>query len=62
MDRAYRASIGEGLDVRVIVIGHLLVVGAQEAHRLVVAVAGDVVPRHRLVAAVGEVLPGRGCQ
>lgn len=58
----YRTSVWDGLDVGVIVVGHLLIVGTQEAQRLVVAVTGGVVPRHRLVAAVGEVLPGWGCQ
>ena len=55
---SYRASVGDGMDVRVVVVGHLLVVGAQEAQRLVVAVGAGVVPGHGLVAAVGEVLPG----
>lgn len=60
--QAYLASIWDGLDVRVVVVGHLLIIGTQETQRLVVAVARGVVPRHRLVAAVGEVLPGWGCQ
>jgi len=57
-----RAAVRQGLDEGVVVVGHLLVVGAQEAQRLVVAVGLGVVPGHRLVADVGEVLPRRRAQ
>lgn len=59
----YRAAIRERLDVGVVVVRQLLVVGAQEAQRLVVAVGLGVVPRNRLMANVREVLPrGRAQQ
>lgn len=56
---SHRTTVAQGLDVGVVFVGHLLVVCAQEAQRPVVAVGRLVVPRHRLVAAVGEVLSGR---
>lgn len=55
--RDYRAAVRQRLDVGVIVVWQLLVVGAQEAQRLVVIVSLGVVPRHRLMANIGEVLP-----
>lgn len=58
----YRAAVEGGSDVRVVVVGHLLVVGAQEADRLIVAVGGGVVPGYGLVAVVSDVLVGRGAQ
>lgn len=58
----YRAAVEGGSDVRVVVVGHLLVVGAQEADGLVVAVGGSIVPGYGLVAVVGDVLVGRGAQ
>lgn len=58
----YRTAIGQGLDVGVVVVGHLLVVGAQETDGLVVIVLILVVPGHRLVAVVGHVLPAGGAQ
>ena len=58
----YRAAVRQRLDEGIIVVRHLLIVGAQEAQRLVVAVGLGVVPGHRLVANVGEVLPRRGAQ
>lgn len=58
----YRAAVEGGSDVGVVVVGHLLVVGAQEADGLVVAVGGGIVPGYGLVAVVGDVLVGRGAQ
>lgn len=58
----YRAAVHQRLDEGIIVVGHLLVVGAQEAQRLVVVVSFGVEPGRRLVANVGEVLPRRGAQ
>ena len=58
----YRAAVEDGSDVGVVVVGHLLVVGAQEADGLVVAVGGGVVPGDGLVAVVGDVLVGRSAQ
>lgn len=58
----YRAAVHQRLDEGIIVVGHLLIVGAQEAQRLVVVVSLGVVPGHRLVANVGEVLPSRRTQ
>ncbi len=58
----YRAAVHQRLDEGIIVVRHLLVVGAQEAQRLVIAVSLGVVPGHRLMANVGEVLPCRGAQ
>lgn len=60
--RTYRAAVHQWLDKRIIVVRHFLVVGAQEAQRLVVAVGLGVVPGHRLMTVVGEVLPSRGAQ
>lgn len=60
--RTYRAAVEHGADVGVVIVGHLLVVGAQEAHGLVVVVLLLVVPGHRLVAVVGDVLPAGGAQ
>lgn len=60
--RDYRAAVRQRLDVGVIVVRQLLVVGAQEAQRLVVIVSLGVVPRHRLMANIGEVLPCRRAQ
>lgn len=54
----YRAAVKSGSDVGVVVVGHLLIVGAQEADGLVVAVCGGVVPGYRLVAVVSDVLVG----
>lgn len=42
----YCTAIGQGADVGVVVVGHLLVVGAQEADGLVVIVLVLVVPGH----------------
>lgn len=53
----YRAAIHQRLDEGIIVIRHFLIVGAQEAQRSVVVVSLGVVPGHRLMANVGEVLP-----
>lgn len=58
----HRTAVHYGADVGVVVVRHLLVVGAQEADGLVVAVRLRVVPGHRLVAVVGDVLPGRSAQ
>lgn len=58
----YRAAVEHGADVRVVIVRHLLVVGAQEAHGLVVVVLLLVVPGHRLVAVVGDVLSASGAQ
>lgn len=58
----YCTAIGQGLDVGVVVVGHLLVVGAQETDGLVVTVLLLVVPGGRLVAVVGHVLPAGGAQ
>lgn len=58
----YRAAVEQGADVGVVIVRHLLVVGAQEAHGLVVVVLLLVVPGHRLVAVVRNVLPARGAQ
>lgn len=58
----YRAAVEHGADVGVVIVRHLLVVGAQEAHGLVVVVLVLVVPGHRLVAVVGDVLPAGGAQ
>lgn len=60
--RIYRAAVNQGLDERIIVVRHFLIVGAQEAQRLVVAVGLGVVPSHRLMTVVGEVLSSRGAQ
>lgn len=54
----YRAAVEGGSDVGVVVVGHLLVVGAQEADGLVVAVGGGVMPGDGLVAVVRDVLVG----
>lgn len=56
----YCTAIDQGADVGVVIVGHLLVVGAQETDGLVVIVLVLVVPGHRLVAVVGHVLPA-GC-
>lgn len=58
----YRAAIDHGADVGVVVVRHLLIVGSQEADGLVVIVLLLVVPRHRVVAVVRYVLPGRRAQ
>lgn len=58
----YRAAVEHGADVWVVIVRHLLVVGAQEAHGLVVVVLILVVPGHRLVAVVCNVLPSGGAQ
>lgn len=58
----YCTAVGQGLDVGVVVVGHLLVVGAQETDGLVVIVLILVVPGHRLVAVVGHVLPAGRAQ
>lgn len=58
----YRAAVRQRLDERIIVVRHLLIIGAQEAQRLVIVVSLGVVPRHRLMANIGEVLPCRGAQ
>lgn len=58
----YRAAVHQRLYEGIIVVRHLLIVGAQEAQRLVVVVSLGVVPGHRLMADVGEVLPCRGAQ
>lgn len=58
----YRAAVQDGSDVGVVVVGHLLVVGAQEADGLVVVVSCGVVPGDGLVAVVSDVLVGRGAQ
>lgn len=50
------------MDERVVVIGHLFVIGAQEADSLVVVPRGGVMPCYRLVAVVGDVLVGRSTQ
>lgn len=60
--RTYRAAVKQGTDVGVVIVRHLLVVGAQEAHGLVVVVLLLVVPGHRLVAVVRNVLSARGAQ
>lgn len=54
----YRTAVEGGSDVGVVVVGHLLVVGAQEADGLVVAVGGGVMPGDGLVAVVRDVLVG----
>lgn len=59
---AHRAAVHQWLDVGIIFVGHLFIVGAQEAQRLVVVVRLGVVPGHRLMAGVGEVLPCRGAE
>lgn len=56
--RTYRTAIEGSSDVGVVVVGHLLIVGAQEADGLVIAVGGGVVPGYRLVAVVSDVLVG----
>lgn len=58
----HRTAVHEGPDVGVVVVRHLLVVGAQEADGLVVVALPLVVPRHRVVAVVRHVLPGGGAQ
>lgn len=58
----YRAAVEQGTDVGVVIVRHFLVIGAQEAHGLVVVVLLLVVPGHRLVAVVCNVLPARGAQ
>lgn len=58
----YRAAVRQWLDEGIIVVGHLLIVGAQEAQRLVVIVSFGVVPGHRLMANISEVLPSGGAQ
>lgn len=60
--RDYRAAVHQWLDVGVIIVRQLLIVGAQEAQRLVVIVSLGVVPRHRLMANIREVLPRRRAQ
>lgn len=60
--RTHSAAVEHGADVWVVIVRHLLVVGAQEAHGLVVVVLLLVVPGHRLVAVVGNVLPAGGTQ
>ena len=59
---SYRTAVCKGPDVRVVVVGHLLVVGAHETQCLAVTVAGGVVPSDGLVAVIGEVLPCGGSQ
>lgn len=58
----YRAAVHQRLNEGIVVVRYLLVVGAQEAQSLVVAVSTAVVPGHRLVADIGEVLPYGGAQ
>lgn len=58
----YRAAVHQRLDEGIIVVRHLLVVGAQEAQRLVIVVSLGVVPGHGLMANIREVLPCRGAQ
>lgn len=53
----YRAAVHQWLNEGIIVVRHLLIIGAQEAQRLVIVVSLGVVPGHRLMANVGEVLP-----
>lgn len=53
----YRAAIHQRLDEGIIVIRHFLIIGAQEAERFVEVIGLGVVPSHRLMANVGEVLP-----
>lgn len=60
--RDYRAAVHQWLDVGVIIVRQLLIVRAQEAQRLVVIVSLGVVPRHRLMANIREVLPRRRAQ
>lgn len=59
MNETYRAAVDGGSDVRVVVVRHLFVIGAQEAHGFVVRVLVLVVPSHGLVTVVGEVLSCR---
>lgn len=61
-EATYCTAVGQGLDEGVVVVGHLLVVGAQETDGLVVIVLILVVPGHRLVAVVGHVLPAGRAQ
>lgn len=58
----YRAAIECSSDVWVVVVGHLLIVGAQEADGFVIAVCGGIVPGYGLVAVISDVLVGRGAQ
>lgn len=58
----YRAAVHQWLDEGIIVVGQLLIVGAQEAQRLVVVVGFGVIPGRRLMTDVGEVLPCRRAQ
>lgn len=58
----YRAAIECSSDIRVVVVGHLLIVGAQEADGFVIAVRGGIVPGYGLVAVISDVLVGRGAQ
>lgn len=58
----YRAAVHQRLDEGIVVVGHLLIVGAQEAQRLVIIVSLGVVPGHRLMANISEVLPSGGAQ
>lgn len=58
----YRAAVRQWLDEGIIVVRHLLVVGAQEAQCLVIIVSLGVVPGHRLMANICEVLPCGGAQ
>lgn len=60
--RVYRAAVHQRLDERIIVVRHFLIIGAKEAQRLVVGVGLGIVPGHRLMTIVGEVLPSRGAQ
>lgn len=47
-------------DERAVVVRHLFVVGAQEAHGLLIVAHSGVMPGHGLEAVVGDVLVG-GC-
>lgn len=58
----YRAAVHQRLDERIIVVRHFLIIGAKEAQCLVVGVSRGVVPGHRLMTIVGEVLASRGAQ
>lgn len=62
MLRIYRAAVHQRLDEEIVVVGDLLIIGAQEAQGFVVVVCLGVVPGHRLVANVREVLACRGAQ
>uniref|UniRef100_A0A3Q3FJY2 Ig-like domain-containing protein n=1 Tax=Labrus bergylta TaxID=56723 RepID=A0A3Q3FJY2_9LABR len=59
----HRAAVHQGLDVRVGLVAQILLVGALEVQRSVVAVLGaSVGPGHRAMAVVGEVLAGLDAQ